>query len=201
MWPRWPQGGVGSFSTSRCVDNNFDSSEDPQTQQLLAGLVGLSHHLHNKWKLVKQLEGERGPWWLDHLHQSDSLPGKLLRFHESAGPPWFSQAHRCALVELRPDTNGNQENTMQVVSETEKWKPGYCVTLSTQDSRRVRRQVCMSEQNTSYILVFKNFLLRLMLDLWILHVIRLDSKLWPLHGQRVQALQHRRRKGITTNQL
>lgn len=38
-----------------------------------------------------------------HLHQSGSLPGTLPRFHESAGPPWFSLARRCALAELQPE--------------------------------------------------------------------------------------------------
>lgn len=42
---------------------------------------------------------------------------------------------------------------------------------------------------TSYILVFKNFLLGLVLHLWSLDVVCLDPKLWPLHGQRVQALE------------
>lgn len=30
-----------------------------------------------------------------------------------------------------------------------------------------------------------------MLHTWSLNVIRLDPEFWPLHGQRVQALQHR----------
>ena len=37
-----------------------------------------------------------------HPHQSSSLPGKLLRFHKSTGPPWFFQARLCALVGLWP---------------------------------------------------------------------------------------------------
>lgn len=35
-------------STSRCVNDDLDFSEDPEAQQLLPRLVGLPHHLHNK---------------------------------------------------------------------------------------------------------------------------------------------------------
>lgn len=53
--------------------------------------------------------------------------------------------------------------------------------------------VVCKQQNYSYILVFKNFLLRLVLDLWSLNVVSVDSQLGPVHGQRVQALRRKTR--------
>ncbi len=55
----------------------------------------------------------------------------------------------------------------------------------------------------SYILVLKNLLLWLLLNVWSLNVVSLNSKLWPLHGQRVQALQNKniREKIITFTSL
>lgn len=40
-----------------------------------------------------------------------------------------------------------------------------------------------------HVLVLQNFLLRLPLQAWSIQVVGLDPQFWPLHGQRLQALQ------------
>lgn len=104
-------------STSWGVDNNFNFSEDPETQKFLSGFMGLSHNLHNRLNHVLQLLTSISWTGNNHftqinmyLHQSSSLPGKHLRFHKSAGPPWFFQARLYALVEPQPEKQRSQKH-------------------------------------------------------------------------------------------
>lgn len=108
-------------STSWGVDNNFNFSEDPETQKLLSRFMGLLHNLHNSLNHVLQLLTTISWTGNNHfthinmyLHQSSSLPGKHLRFHKSAGPLWFFQARLYALVEPQPEKQRRQTHKKMV---------------------------------------------------------------------------------------